>query len=106
MTALDQTRYNVENSFAGLGIISPGLKESVQIEGLATHLNEQPEYPARQFVHSLARFNLVSGIWIGPLCEPARVRPILPGDRPGFVSRPPQRWRHSDRESHGRSEEG
>jgi len=52
MTRIYQTRDHVENSLAGLWIVSPSFEERVQIEQLAAHLDEYLQYSKRQLVHS------------------------------------------------------
>jgi 6-phosphogluconate dehydrogenase (decarboxylating) len=52
MTSVYQTRDHVENSLAGLWIVSPSLEERVQIEQLAAHLDEYLQYSKRQLIHS------------------------------------------------------
>lgn len=52
VTSIYQTRDHVENSLAGLWIVSPSLEERVQIEQLAAHLDEYLQYSKRQLIHS------------------------------------------------------
>jgi hypothetical protein len=51
-TRVYKTRNYVENSFPGLRIVSASLKKRVQIERLAAHLAEYPQYSSRMLKKS------------------------------------------------------